>query len=294
MTQAVQSAGYFAEGDFRIGRVLGRAASVFSRNFLTYFVVTGIAGLPPLLVGIFVPTSPATVANPFQSIGVRTSIFVLTIVLGLLSQAIVLHGAFQDMRGRTVRLADCVKAGLRRFVPLVGLAIYIFVAMVVYFLLFVLAIGLLIKVSPMSPPVILAAVFLFVIPLLAMYLMWFVVTPACVLERLGPLGSLGRSRGLTKGHRWRILGLILVTLVPALIVAGIIAGVMASLGTGVNLRIGVFLGGTNPGTLVSQIVSLIWTAIWTAFNAILVVVAYHDLRVAKEGVDTEQIAAVFE
>jgi hypothetical protein len=44
----------------------------------------------------------------------------------------------------------------------------------------------------------------------------------------------------------------------------------------------------------SQVISLIWTAIWTAFFAILGVVAYHDLRVAKEGVDTEQIAAVFE
>jgi hypothetical protein len=32
----------------------------------------------------------------------------------------------------------------------------------------------------------------------------------------------------------------------------------------------------------------------TAFNAIVIVVTYHDLRVAKEGVDTEQIAAVFE
>jgi hypothetical protein len=30
-----------------------------------------------------------------------------------------------------------------------------------------------------------------------------------------------------------------------------------------------------------------------AFSAILAVVAYHDLRVAKEGVDTRAIAAVF-
>jgi hypothetical protein len=47
-------------------------------------------------------------------------------------------------------------------------------------------------------------------------------------------------------------------------------------------------------SVVGQAVSLIWTAIWTAFYAILVAVAYHDLRVAKEGADTEQIAAVFE
>jgi hypothetical protein len=45
---------------------------------------------------------------------------------------------------------------------------------------------------------------------------------------------------------------------------------------------------------VGQIVNLVWGAIWSAFLAILIVVTYHDLRVAKEGVDTDQIAAVFE
>jgi hypothetical protein len=39
---------------------------------------------------------------------------------------------------------------------------------------------------------------------------------------------------------------------------------------------------------------LIWNALWAAFFAVVNVVAYHDLRVAKEGVDTAQIAAVFE
>ncbi len=63
-----------------------------------------------------------------------------------------------------------------------------------------------------------------------------------------------------------------------------------------------FLLGTGalaglPGALASplgQLVNLIWSAIWTAFYAIVIVVTYHDLRVAKEGIDTEQIAAVFE
>ena len=39
---------------------------------------------------------------------------------------------------------------------------------------------------------------------------------------------------------------------------------------------------------------VIWNGIWGAFYAIFVVVTYHDLPVAKEGVDIEQIAAVFE
>jgi hypothetical protein len=41
-------------------------------------------------------------------------------------------------------------------------------------------------------------------------------------------------------------------------------------------------------------VHAVWNGFWGALYAIFAVVTYHDLRVAKEGVDTEQIAAVFE
>jgi hypothetical protein len=99
---------------------------------------------------------------------------------------------------------------------------------------------------------------------------------------------------LTKGHRWKIFGLILVVVLPALIVTAVVAGVMAKLGLGSRLQIGVFVNSSAANITWAQVVGLIWTAIWTAFFAILGVVSYHDLRVAKEGVDTEQIAAVFE
>jgi hypothetical protein len=40
--------------------------------------------------------------------------------------------------------------------------------------------------------------------------------------------------------------------------------------------------------------TLAWNGVWGAFYAIFGVVTYHDLRVAKEGVDVHQIAAVFD
>ena len=48
---------------------------------------------------------------------------VLGIMLYTLAQAIVLYGAFQDMRGRPVNLAESLQVGLQRFFPIVGLAI---------------------------------------------------------------------------------------------------------------------------------------------------------------------------
>jgi len=37
-----------------------------------------------------------------------------------------------------------------------------------------------------------------------------------------------------------------------------------------------------------------WGGILVAFNAVLLVVTYHDLRVAKEGTDIERLAVVFD
>src|ERR1700688_2461713 len=126
MTYASLPAGRFTARDFRIGQVFSRTWAVFSGNFLKFMVVTGIAGLPPLLIP---PPSPATPGNPFGGVGLTFFLILfLTIVLGTLSQAIVLYGAFQDMRGRPVNLADCLKVGLRRFFAIVGLAITVGVA----------------------------------------------------------------------------------------------------------------------------------------------------------------------
>ena len=39
---------------------------------------------------------------------------------------------------------------------------------------------------------------------------------------------------------------------------------------------------------------MVGDAIWNAVLAALAIATYHDLRVAKEGVDTAELAAVFE
>ena len=270
MTDASLTAGRFAESDFRVGTVFSRTWAVFSRNFLRFSVITAVAGLPSLL---FPAAAAADPANPFRNLGWTLLALFLTIVLGTLSQAIVLYGAFQDMRGRPVSLSDCLNVGLGRFFPIVGLAISMGLA-------------------------VMFASILLIIPGLILYMMWIVATPVCVVERLGPFASMGRSRALTKGHRWKIFGLFLLILIPALIIGSILGVIVVAI-FGTNGLGGGFTGGflsvtTVLSTTMGHLFTLIWGAIWKAFYAILAVVTYHDLRVAKEGVDTEQIAAVFE
>jgi hypothetical protein len=195
MTNASLPSARFTAGDFRLGNVLSRTWSVYSRNFVTFMVIIGIANLPSLLI-----PQPAvgTPANPAASLSLTFfALLFLTIVLSALGQAMVLYGAFQAMRGRPVNLADCVKAGLSRFLPIIGLTVCIVVGLIF-------------------------AAILLVFPAIMLSMMWFVATPVCVVEQLGPLRSLGRSRELTKGHRWRIFGLVLLVLIPAFIVGAIV------------------------------------------------------------------------
>lgn len=105
----------FTESDFRVGRVLNRTTSVFSRNFLTFFIVTAVASIPlVLLKGITDET------NPGLTITVALVSILLAVVLYTLAQAVVLYGAFQDMRGRPVSLSKSFKVGMERFFPSSG------------------------------------------------------------------------------------------------------------------------------------------------------------------------------
>jgi hypothetical protein len=249
MTDAALPAGRFSEGDFSAGHVVSEAWSVLWRNFPKFFVVTALAAMPQAASG--------TVGDPFRLLeffGVRMEGFgtLLSHVLGMLSEAVVLYGAFQDMRGQPVNLGESMRVGLRRFFPVALVAISTTV------------LGYLGLIA-------------FVVPGLVCFTMWFVAIPACVVEQRGAFSSIGRSVDLTRGYRWKIFALMVFWFV-----ANILAeSVVEPLTSGV-------------GAVPSFVVHVIWGGIWGAFYAICVVVAYHDLRVAKEGVDTAQIAAVFE
>ncbi len=208
--------------------------------------------------------TPGVPTNPYQNLGASLFGIVLLVVLKMFAQAIVVYSAFQVMRGRPVDLAESAQIGLRRFFPILALAIIV-------------------------PVLCGLASILLVFPGLMLMMMWFVAVPVCVVEQIGPFDSMGRSRELTKGHRWQLFGMVLLISIPGLIIGGIAVAAIATMGPAgiVSLTSALF-------TTVGQLVNLVWGAIWTSFLAILIVVTYHDLRVVKEGIDTDQIAAVFE
>ena len=72
---------------------------------------------------------------------------------------------------------------------------------------------------------------LLIIPGLFLLTIWAVISPAIVIERVGVLGSFGRSHELVRGNSWEVFGAILVGFLIS-IVAGFIA---AAIGTSIGL-----------------------------------------------------------
>ena len=118
---------------------------------------------------------------------------------------------------------------------------------------------------------------LLIIPGLILYTIWFVSVAACVVERTGAWASMRRSRELTKGHRWKVFGIVLLLLLLSL-VSSLLQLLLTAAG----------------GETLALIGTTIWTAIGSAFSSVLITVTYYELRAAKEGIDIEQIASVFD
>jgi Membrane domain of glycerophosphoryl diester phosphodiesterase len=241
--------------EFRIGPVFSRAWSVYIANFLMFTLVALVISLPNLLSG-----EGQTPSGIFWNFAV----FIFWMIANTVGLAVILYGAFQAMRGRAVVIGEAIRRGLSRFWPIVGLAILQWLGIAVGFLLFI-------------------------VPGIMLAVRWSVALPACVVEGLGPTASMGRSAELTKGHRWKIFGVYLLIMIIALIFIGIIGALVAGL-FGSPFSAAALERGIGIGTLLWLIV----TAIYTAYFNIFVVMMYNDLRAAKEGIDTDQIAAVFD
>ncbi len=119
---------------------------------------------------------------------------------------------------------------------------------------------------------------LLIVPGVLLLTRWYVFAPICVIERKGPLGSFKRSAALTEGNRWKLFAMFVIVQFAAGAAIGLASVALASLLPPV------------PALLLWGA----WQAPWTAFNGLLSVVIYHDLRVAKEGADVESIASVFD
>jgi hypothetical protein len=194
----------------------------------------------------------------FSGAGQRTGLIIagalVSDMMRRLSQGMLVHAALQEMRGTRSSLLESLQAGWHLILAVIGVAIATSVLAALGFALLI-------------------------VPGLMVAVMTFVATPACVAERLGPFSAMERSARLSSGHRWKIFGLLLLVALP-LAIAGVVFDEVAE--------------AVGFGSVMTAFCGVMGEAIWNAVLAAVTIATYHDLRVAKEGVDTAELGAVFE
>lgn len=254
------------ERRFTVGSVIARTLSVWWKHVLAFTALSAVvyspfAGAFGLFYGSLLGTTgPRPEQLATYGIAV-TAAMVVTVVLAVIQAGAVTYGTVRHLSGERVRVGAMLGAGLRRGLPVVGVGFVLWLGVVV---------GSILLLVP--------GVFLLVAGCVAV--------PAAVVERPGVLGAIRRSFALTRGRRWALLGagitvLILVSILSAAAQVGAMALLSVLLPPLQAARWLIFA-------------SQLGNVLFSALPLIGIAVAYHELRVEKEGVDTAALARVFE
>ena len=257
-----------------IGSVLARTFGYWTRNLVPFSLMALLLQSPVLLLALLMPLETPTQAYLFGVV-----IGFGPMVISLLTASVVAYGVFQQIRGRTASMGDCLRIGLSRLFPVIG-------------------VGLLVALAT------LAGLMLLIVPGIIVACIFYVAVPVATVESPGERASLGRSAYLTKGARAAIFGVAvilgLITSVANLIVKALIPeptkpdSVVAHVNPGASQEQAASYARDLLASL--RVESVITTAVGAVLGCLLAiasVVVYYDLRVQKEQVDVEKIVEVF-
>ena len=251
-------------GEFQAGSALGRGFGIWLKNLPAFLVMTTLVYTPVIIYTAVVLNGPLTLERLATMEMVSA---LLTTILNLLVTAAVLYGVIQQLRGEHAGIGQCVGAGLKRLFPVLGVGLVSILPL--------LLVGVVAVFAP-------ALILVLLIPMVIYYIMIYVAIPAAVVERPGVIGALKRSVELTRGYKLQIFGIVLILGLLALAIGYVMQSAL--------IEDTVHLSQRTTFYWVDLIVSIALTSLSASINGVV----YHDLRVAKEGVATEDLAKVFE
>jgi uncharacterized membrane protein (DUF485 family) len=249
---ATQLAG---ESGIDIGRVVQRGFETMGRQALVFVTLAVLlVGVPQFLIQYVLMRDIQ--ANDFSIFLSPQYWLALLLVLltGFVLQAALVRASIEDLRGNSVAVGPNLVEALKLLLPLIGLTFLTSIA---------IAIG----------------VVLLFVPGIIVYIMLIVSVPVLIEERRGVIGSMSRSRELTKGSRWRIFLLLILFLIVYLV----LALVAAFAGTAV----------IGAGNIAVGIVQAVFSSVLGMFAAAMIASLYVELRMVREGATADGLATIF-
>jgi hypothetical protein len=251
--------------DFQVGDVVNRTFGAISRNFVTFFLLSGLlVGVPALIIGYAQIGMITGGSGMLALLGVA---FIVNLATTYLLQGALIHGAILDFNGQRASFGDCLSTGLKHTLPLIAIAI-------------LMGLGVML------------GMLLLIIPGIILSIMWAVAIPARVVENTGITESLSRSSELTQNNRWKIFGLFIIYLVIATVITMIVMLPLGAFGANAPAESEPF--GIAQASIAAVLFDVVATVLTAVVGAAGVSAIYFELRKAKEGVGAETLAKVFE
>jgi hypothetical protein len=248
-----------------VGAIISGSFSILFGNFVKVFLLGFIGAFIGFIVnfaflgfGLATGSGDPVVDPNTILIGSAVSIIINLVIYGLVT-ALIIQLSYDAKLGRSNSFGTYFKTALPAIFPIIVLTF------VVTILSMIGALALIIGAFWVL------AVF-------------YVMAPVAVIEQ-GGFGSLKRSAALTKEYRWPIVGLFIIVMLLSTVIQFVTGFVIGSVG---------FLTSGFGGQFVAGVGLSMFSGLAYAFGGIVIALVYARLRAIKEGVDVDQIAAVFD
>ncbi|MDE0376610.1 MAG: hypothetical protein OXK16_11720 [bacterium] len=240
-----------------VGEIVDATFTVYRRRFGPMFAIVLMLVFIPFLVSLAGGCSldaggTTTCTSPIGWLGYYVGV-VGSIVAGV-AAVLVAAGAYADVPSDW---RSAMSIGVRRTVAILLATIVAGILMVIGFVLLVIP-GIFVLVS--------------------LAVTW----EALIIEGVGPMESIKRSWRLVSGERWRVFGAGVLVIVLMVIFVGVVSAVIALI---LSAVLGV--SGGMTGYLVQQVASLLSIPLTAALGTVI----YLDLRVRKESLSADELAA---
>lgn len=223
---------------FSVASVLGTAMRVTKRNLVPFLVLAFVLELPSAILLLNAESGDS---------GSMLLALVIRMITNSLTAAVLAYGVIMELHGSRPPTGVCIARGFGQLGPVIGVSIVA---------------ALLIIVATMA----------LVVPGVIVALMFYVIVPVVVVEKLGIDAAMRRSRELTSGRKGDLFLILLLA---------------AGIGIGVQLI----------ARDMSPDVAFWWKTLASAFSsmyfAVTSAVAYVILRQLRDGTQIPEIATAF-
>jgi hypothetical protein len=245
-------------GTFDFGRVVQRTFGAIGRNFVPFILLALLLTGVPAYITAFAQFQVTTEGGDgFEAVW----IFLITTLVGVCTacvlQAALVDGAVADLNGGRASFGRGLKVGMRMLLPVLSIALLLVLGV---------ALGLL----------------LLIVPGVILMTMWAVAVPAEVVERTGTLESFGRSRALTRGHRWSVFFLLVLSILASTLIGALAGATIGAIG-----------GFTDTQAFLLPASAAVGQAFGSVISSVGAASLYVELRQTKDGVGPEALAEVF-